>query len=1008
MNRSGCVHLLFILGLILFPKSLCGIDNEFQIQHISTPEGASSYLIAPVFEDSNGWMWLTTDEGLIAYDGKRKNMIDHRQGASHIGTRLIDSYALNKNQLILLTDKYQFLLFDTDYRKVIEIINMPRDYSSEDWLTDIQHAVTDNEFFLLCRSKITNEYKLFLLENSSFIQLEESVHAKSNASIIALKEKLYLISQAKVSIIDEDDKWLELSSFEFVHNGYTKFQADSINNFIWISNSCNQNNCRLQYIDLSKNKLVDFSLPFPIDPTTHYTLYPDGESIWIAQIGKLYRISIKDGIIKEFFEGIQKHLMTLESVPTISHYLDITKSRNGHYWLTSGYGLVQLIKREETFKLKFNSAEEFCESYCSMRGIAKEGNSIFYAHYGGIIEENVEIGTFSKVALPRSVSLNEVYSLSANKNDIFINDLEISRKDLSIRDLIPNNLNGHVTNYLDRNGILWLFTCCENEKGISFYKYDTKSKQKIDAIVIPNSIKKSQQITSIFQNQDDTKLYLATADNGAFIYDIPSNSFNQIINKKEVNGRLSSIVKEKTEVLWFGTNQGILKYNTILNTLKFVPFDSFNLDNSNIEFFEGVYLKDHIWWGTNQGLILFDVSEERFYTTDHLGAIGKYEYNRQSSLKINEEIFLGTTNGVVTFNHDNVIERLSDTTATYPLGISNISYFNGGNNEIQTIDWLQLSKYPIVMDYNDSNLNIEAGIPFYRSDIDISYSYLIEGYDNILRSIDAPMNLTVNHLNPGNYTIQLFATLGQSNIQLQRLDIPLIVKEAWFRTTLFYLFSGALLFGLGYGIFYYRYRETLKFQELRDNISDDLHDEVGSLLTGVAMQSELLMYSLEDEKYKPMAVNISEKSREALGKMRDTVWAINSKKDSIRSLESRMLDFLEEMFSNRSIEYYLHNDIKDKTQDVLPNVRQTIYLIFKEGITNILKHSDASMVQVYLKEQKKTIVLIIQDNGRKKSDIKKSGIGLESIKRRVTKLSGTFDFSYSSGYRLTVTLRNAN
>jgi len=245
-------------------------------------------------------------------------------------------------------------------------------------------------------------------------------------------------------------------------------------------------------------------------------------------------------------------------------------------------------------------------------------------------------------------------------------------------------------------------------------------------------------------------------------------------------------------------------------------------------------------------------------------------------------------------------------------------------------------------------------------------------------------------------------TISNSAQAAQEMMISIHVNEAWYRTIWFYLLLIALIAGGFYGLFRYRLSQILKLQRLRTKISQDLHDDVGSILTGVAMQSELLEMAV-DEHHKKTTNNIATKSRYAISQMRDIVWAMDASKDSIKNLIDRMRDHTDDILGGRGIDYKFEEKIYNDNKLLSPNIRQAVYLIYKESITNIAKHSDGNRIDIKLEASPKFIQLSIQDNGSEKADIKTSGQGLTSLNNRALSINGTYHFRYENqGYLTTL------
>ena len=199
---------------------------------------------------------------------------------------------------------------------------------------------------------------------------------------------------------------------------------------------------------------------------------------------------------------------------------------------------------------------------------------------------------------------------------------------------------------------------------------------------------------------------------------------------------------------------------------------------------------------------------------------------------------------------------------------------------------------------------------------------------------------------------------------------------------------------------YYRskQRRVEQIEVLRNKISSDLHDDVGSLLTGMAMQSEILKMSATDRD-KNILSKLHNSSVTALSRMRDAVWALDTSKDNMEALEDRIKDFTELQLGSTDIGYSL--DINyGENRPLLPHVRQHCYLIFKEALTNAIKHSSGDHIHIVLKSDNKSLTLEVNDNGQA-SEIKKSGLGLTSMKRRAEKVNGNLQISHSeNGFKL--------
>jgi signal transduction histidine kinase len=211
----------------------------------------------------------------------------------------------------------------------------------------------------------------------------------------------------------------------------------------------------------------------------------------------------------------------------------------------------------------------------------------------------------------------------------------------------------------------------------------------------------------------------------------------------------------------------------------------------------------------------------------------------------------------------------------------------------------------------------------------------------------------------------------------------------------------------------------LELQRVRRRIATDLHDDVGSSLTKIAMLSEAVRQKVT-EKNKEACERLSAVTtitNELVETMSDIVWAINPQKDHLSDLSQRMRRFASDIFTARQIAFRFHTPAVDKDISLGANVRREVFMIFKESINNVLKHSDCSEVMLDLSITNGWLGLNITDNGKGfnpqfvKADTGylssqlRGGNGLASMRRRARELGGQFEIVTSKGRGTSVSLR---
>ncbi|MEL6988282.1 MAG: response regulator [Bacteroidota bacterium] len=189
-------------------------------------------------------------------------------------------------------------------------------------------------------------------------------------------------------------------------------------------------------------------------------------------------------------------------------------------------------------------------------------------------------------------------------------------------------------------------------------------------------------------------------------------------------------------------------------------------------------------------------------------------------------------------------------------------------------------------------------------------------------------------------------------------------------------------------------------EQLRIKISSDLHDEVGSLLSALAMQSDLLKLK-GDEAGDKRIDKISEMSREAMLRMRETVWNLDDRKNTEGALLDRMRDFIPDILDTQKINVAFNTNGMENERQIPADLRKNIYLIFKEALTNVSKHSSANEVIIDIKRTNAEISLHIKDNGKMNSAaFNKSGLGLSNMHMRAQEVGGELEIEVNEGVKI--------
>lgn len=190
----------------------------------------------------------------------------------------------------------------------------------------------------------------------------------------------------------------------------------------------------------------------------------------------------------------------------------------------------------------------------------------------------------------------------------------------------------------------------------------------------------------------------------------------------------------------------------------------------------------------------------------------------------------------------------------------------------------------------------------------------------------------------------------------------------------------------------------------RINISNDLHDDVGSNLGSISLIGQRAMRNtpISEEVMKELKL-ITDIAVNTAGELRDIVWYINPQNDSVESLINRMHETVDRQLRDYELEFTIRNDSKNVGLTV--GIRHDIMLLFKELVYNITKHSEATRVAILIEHTPESIRLLISDNGKGFDPEKKTaGAGMRSIRRRVERMKGKLTIDTAPGRGTTITV----
>ena len=175
----------------------------------------------------------------------------------------------------------------------------------------------------------------------------------------------------------------------------------------------------------------------------------------------------------------------------------------------------------------------------------------------------------------------------------------------------------------------------------------------------------------------------------------------------------------------------------------------------------------------------------------------------------------------------------------------------------------------------------------------------------------------------------------------------------------------------------------------------DLHDDIGASLSRISVISEALKSRLQkgDEDVQRMLNDIAGSSRRLVKDMGDIVWSLDPRRDQMGELASRLRAFGSDLLETRGVEWAVEAPLEELHRRVPLDVRRQLYLVFKEGIHNIGKHSDAKKATLRLQLQDGHISGELTDDGCGIAPGRTQGSGVPSMRARVEQLAGSIEIA---------------
>lgn len=1039
MNKCkiSIILLLFILPELSFSTMLKD-TLTIPVDLIGAKQGLSQGFVMSIIQDHDGYMWFASKDGLNRWDGYHMTVFRNIKGDE---TSLQDNNitSLFEDELgrfwvgtatkgVFLFDKKtnRFYPFCNQNTKEATIIGIK--YRNNQLLVEAHEnlilydvsKIKPNNFTpenLKNHQQILNLNQLLkpFSRSVSLNIIWQQIWLRDNRFIIGLSDKIFVLSPSaavnKWTVDSLPPSYFGVNSDHIYrlylpNSGDEFFAACGDQLHILSSKTLKKKITKTFEIDpfkdihfssLTKDKIIfgDFNRMYLYNQSTH-TIQP----LRFSQNGKIFPINEpfidKNGIS---WVGTSSAIGVIRYDPFKSAFHNYPYEANNYSLIDENFLLAPHVYNTYLINIHSGSRNEIMNvnPYLLVRGISSgsaDGENIYTINYVVKTQEQLFV----------------CYNTTTGK--------QITAK-------VPDSEN-ILSIFFDTNRRLWAVVAQPDNSRwmVEFDKVNLKATRRFKFPGIQNN--NYFTFVSAWLSAGNGKLWLGTLQ-GLFLFNPDAASKNEIWKHWQSNVNKEATLSENmifslgadplspSNKLWVGTNGGGLNSFDIASG-KFKSFTTADGLPNNVVYGILPDNQGNVWISTNNGLCRFNVTNYSVRNYSEEDGLPNNEFNRYLYCKASESKFIfGGINGMTIFNPAEINQKK----AAANILLTGLSLFN------KPVDFNHQPEILDVPVQYASIIHIPAGVSMFSLEFAVmdnlathqkTYKYKLEGFDKDWINSGAGNVATYTNIAPGTYTFHATGTNSDGVWCLSPAKIKIVVLPEWWQTWWFKLVAMLVFSGLIYGFYRYRLRQVLKLQSMRNNIANDLHDEIGSTLSSISLYGESARKLIPQENPAQNILHqITSNTTSMLESMSDIVWAINTRNDQFDNLLNRMNAFTYEIMEPRGINVHFQITAGEKLKTFQMEERKNIYLLFKEVLNNAAKHSGCKNVWVTAGLENGKFHLEIRDDGKGFHYDKESGHssrnfggnGLHNIKKRANALNATLiiDSKIGSGTSIKLKMR---
>jgi ligand-binding sensor domain-containing protein/two-component sensor histidine kinase len=543
--------------------------------------------------------------------------------------------------------------------------------------------------------------------------------------------------------------------------------------------------------------------------------------------------------------------------------------------------------------------------------------------------------------------------------------------------------------YEDSRGDIWISTTSSDGNGLSRWERSSKTLRNMAGTEGLPSLKDVLPVS--FQEDRAGNMWIGFSQRGIARY--KDGRFTQIGSENGLPaGRVNDLLLDQQGRLWIATSRGGLS--------RIEEPDSNNPQPHNYGSAEGL--------SSNQVSAITEDSYGRIYVATGRGldqltpATGRVKHYTTADGLAAGQIMSAfrDRSGMLWFGTIQGLSRLEPRPAKHTLApaifIKGLRV-GGEKQPVSPLGEKVLALREISPNRNEIQIDF-MGISF-ASGQRLEYQYKLEGTGQDWSPATDQATINFVSLAAGNYRLLVRAIDSEGVISPVPASVNFTVLRPFWLRWWFVLLAALTVALMSYGVYRYRLSRLLELERVRTRIASDLHDEIGSNLSLIAMISDVASRKVRqaDSQVEAWLALIASTSRETVDSMSDIVWAVNPNKDHVNDLTRRMRQVADDIFTANEIPFRFSAPDAEHDIKIGAETRREVFMIFKEAVNNIARHSNCTQAEIKFLIEHNWLTLRLSDDGQGfKVSTASEGNGLASMQRRATNLSGKLEISATS------------